>query len=208
MKTYTIKPNELEAIALAASTEEARYYLNGVYIEPNESGTVALIATDGHRMASLRLVKENQTKDGFIFGNDDIKKILGSVKAESKTISKSLRHLLAIRIEKTGVELSVTYVLLDNEGNLKRVCGSFITKEIDGTFPDYRRVIPAADDAKADADLSFNVIYVSDFGKMASLIARTKTQQIAIKSSGRHCPILITLPHNNEFVGVLMPMRV
>ena len=53
MKTYTIKPNELEAIHLTASKEQTRYYLVGVNIESYEDGTTALIA--GQKMNQLVL---------------------------------------------------------------------------------------------------------------------------------------------------------
>ena len=42
----------LEAVAFAMSTEETRYYLNGVYMHPTPDGTgIRLVATDGHRLA-------------------------------------------------------------------------------------------------------------------------------------------------------------
>ncbi len=76
MTTYTIKANELEAISLASSTEQTRYYLCGVCIESYQDGTIGLISTDGHRLASLRAKLTEQPKESFILSSDDIKIVL------------------------------------------------------------------------------------------------------------------------------------
>jgi DNA polymerase III sliding clamp (beta) subunit (PCNA family) len=207
MKTYIIKHNELEAIALASSTEASRYYLCGVLIEPLEDGTVALVATDGHRLSSLRYAPQNPAaKDSFILASDDIKKIVSMAKAEAKTTDKQFRKNLAIKIEKEGVNLTLSIVLKDGEDvSLPR--GSFTTKEVDGNFPDYARVIPSCEDSTT-TETSFNADYMADFGKMAKLITGSRFPQIALKLNDANGPMKIIMPHNSEFLGVLMPMRV
>ena len=207
MKTYIIKANELEAINLASSTEASRYYLCGVLIEPLEDGTVALVAMDGHRLASLRYAPANPAaKDSFILATDDIKKIIGMVKAEAKTTNKQFRDKLAIKIEKEGVKLTLSVVLKNGE-DVSIPKGSFTTKEVDGNFPDYARVIPSCDDSTT-SEISFNTDYMADFGKMAKLITENRDfPQIKMQISDVAGPIKIAMPHNSEFLGVLMPMR-
>jgi DNA polymerase-3 subunit beta len=44
----------IDATRFAISTEETRYYLNGIYIHKAESGELCAVATDGHRLAMTR----------------------------------------------------------------------------------------------------------------------------------------------------------
>lgn len=190
MKTHTIKPNELEAIALAASTEETRYYLNGVYITGG-----AMVATDGHRLAGLRLDKTGD-KDGFILGSADIKKALQLAKLTKKEAGKHVEELVAIVIEGNTIKIML--------GEIEKAAFGF--KPIDGRFPDYRRVIPAnCDDGVAAC--SFNADYMVDFSKMAKLLSGTKTSHIRLRSTGEGTPIFIDISGAREFTEVLMPVR-
>lgn len=84
--TYTIKPNELQAVALASSAEEIRYYLKGVLCELYNDNTVGLIATDGHRLASINTQSREAIKDSFILASDDVKKAAAMAKAEQKRL--------------------------------------------------------------------------------------------------------------------------
>lgn len=203
MFAVIINPIELEAVSLAASKEETRYYMNGVYVENYEGGH-ALIATDGHRMHSIGIRPIEAAKGGFILGNDDIKKALSMAKAEK--LPKHSSDAVRIRIDADELKISIKIIVVDKEGDSVRECGSFTSKAIDGTFPDYRRLIPAISEAAVGCLLSFNAAYIADFGKAAKLLSSPRSQ-IKITSSGIHNPVLIELPCCESFTGVLMPMR-
>lgn len=53
MLKVTLNIRALRAVLVAVSTEETRYYLNGINLEFTPDG-VTMAATDGHRMIVLR----------------------------------------------------------------------------------------------------------------------------------------------------------
>jgi DNA polymerase-3 subunit beta len=114
----------------AISTEETRYYLNGIYLHAADSdGTKVLraVATDGHRLARVE---------------EDLPEGAGSMPGviiPRKTIGE-LRKLLD---ELTG---DVEIALSDTRIQFKVGTITLTSKLIDGTFPEYDRVIPRDND--------------------------------------------------------------
>jgi DNA polymerase III subunit beta len=115
----------LEGVAFAISTEETRYYLNGVYLHsPSISGGLVAAATDGHRLGEV------MTPSWQAFG-------MPGVIVPRKTVSVLLKLWKGKECPET-VRVSVT------ETGIKFAwAGAWLaSKVIDGTFPDYHRVIP------------------------------------------------------------------
>jgi DNA polymerase-3 subunit beta len=125
----------IDKTQFAISTEETRYYLNGIYF--HTAGTAAAptlraVATDGHRLAQLDL----PLPDGA--GG------MPGIIVPRKTVGEVLRL-----IEDGGevlVELS--------QGKIRFTLASVVltSKLIDGTFPDYGRVIPVGNDKELVVD--------------------------------------------------------
>jgi DNA polymerase-3 subunit beta len=116
----------IDRTRFAISTEETRYYLNGIYVHAVESdGTRMLraVATDGHRLARVEepLPEGAETIPGVIIPR--------------KTVGE-LRKLLD---EASG---SVEIGLSDTRIQFKVGTITLTSKLIDGTFPEYDRVIP------------------------------------------------------------------
>lgn len=111
-------------VAFAISTEETRYYLNGIFLHVVD-GKVVAVATDGHRLS--RHVGQ-PTEDQFP-GIIVPRKTVGMLPKGSVTLSVSETK---IRVE--AGEFSLT------------------SKLIDGTFPDYPRVIPQNNDKLVTVD--------------------------------------------------------
>lgn len=106
-----------------ASKEEQRYYLNGVYVEPG-AGFMRFTATDGHRLASLKVT--SGVPDGAMF--------------EPVIVPRAvLRDYIKFLERADGV---VIMTIDDNRLQLSSGGETHITKLVDGTFPDYERVIP------------------------------------------------------------------
>ncbi|WP_332065321.1 DNA polymerase III subunit beta [Bartonella sp. CB189] len=116
----------------AISTEETRYYLNGIYfhIIGNDVLKLRLVATDGHRLAQADMEAPS--------GLDGMPGVIIPRKAVGE-----LQRLLSEEIDSdVHVELS--------EVRIRFSLGSliFTSKLIDGTFPEYQRVIPVNNDKK------------------------------------------------------------
>ncbi|MBV9735575.1 MAG: DNA polymerase III subunit beta [Acidisphaera sp.] len=120
----------IDRTRFAISTEETRYYLNGIYVHAAESeGTKVLraVATDGHRLARV----EEPLPEGA--GS------MPGVIIPRKAVSE-LRRLLE---EVSG---TVEIALSDTRIQFRAGTMTLTSKLIDGTFPEYERVIPRDND--------------------------------------------------------------
>ncbi len=120
----------IEKTQFAISTEETRYYLNGIYLHTAEIGgetRLRAVATDGHRLALCDTVAP-QGASG-----------MPGVIVPRKTVAE-LQKLLSDNDAVVSIELSSVKVRVS--------VGSIVltSKLIDGTFPDYSRVIPQRND--------------------------------------------------------------
>ncbi|MDF2621437.1 MAG: polymerase beta subunit [Xanthobacteraceae bacterium] len=109
-------------VEFAISTEETRYYLNGIYLHATAPPTkLRLVATDGHRLSLATL---------------DCPTNIPGVIVPRKAVAELKR--MAEAADKAEVALEVSSSKLAASFNGAR----FTTKLIDGTYPDYGRVIP------------------------------------------------------------------
>lgn len=138
--TFTITPAECKALMektrFAISTEETRYYLNGVYLHAaNNDGAAVLraVATDGHRLARMEVALP-----------DGAEKIPGVI-IPRKTINELYKL-----VEEGGDKVDISM----SETKIRFAIGNavLVSKLIDGTFPDYERVIPTGNDKIMEVD--------------------------------------------------------
>ena len=119
----------IDKTRFAISTEETRYYLNGIYVHVSDEAQPVLkaAATDGHRLARVTVPRPEgaQGMPGVIIP----RKCVGE-----------LRKLL------DEVDGSVQVSLSDSKVRFGLGNAVLTSKLIDGTFPDYSRVIPTAND--------------------------------------------------------------
>ena len=117
----------IDKTKFAISNEETRYFLNGLYFnvfEENKKTNVTLVGTDGHRLAK------------FSYNiNENINQVSGVI-IPKKTINE-LSKLLSEIEEDIEIIIGPTKIIF-YINNLV-----FLSKLIDGTFPDYKRVIPS-----------------------------------------------------------------
>ena len=114
----------------AISTEETRYYLNGIYLHEAERDSTSIlraVATDGHRLAS--------TEIPLPAGAEGIPDVILPRKtvAELRKLVDELSDEILISLSPSKIRFSFDNLLLTS-------------KLIDGTFPDYQRVIPEGND--------------------------------------------------------------
>ncbi len=134
----------IDRTRFAISTEETRYYLNGIYLHAAKSDGVAVlraVATDGHRLARVEL----PLPDGAAG--------MPGVIVPRKAVVE-VRKL----IEET--ESDVEIALSDSKIKFTFDNVTLTSKLIDGTFPDYERVIPTGNDKvlEAECKLMFNAV--------------------------------------------------
>jgi len=118
----------IDAVDFAISTEETRYYLNGIHWHA-DGDQLACVATDGHRLARLRtpLPGDPDRMPGIIIP----RRAVGLIRS---LIGDKPAGDIAIQMSDTKI------MFADAAGR------TLLSKLIDGTFPDYRRVIPTGND--------------------------------------------------------------
>lgn len=124
----------IETVDFAMSTEEKRYYLNGIYLHHHEQDGAArlrAVATDGHRLALIDAPAPEGTAG------------MPGVIVPRKTVAELAKMSGG---DEVVIELS--------PAKIRVTCGPRVltSKLIDATFPDYQRVIPARNGNHATLD--------------------------------------------------------
>jgi DNA polymerase-3 subunit beta len=137
---FTLPAIELKRLIdnsqFAISTEETRYYLNGIFFHTVESGGVTVlraVATDGHRLARV----ETPAPEGAAG--------MPGVIAPRKAVTE-VQKLLEDLSQDVTIEISPA------KARFRFGDVTLTTKLIDGTFPDYGRVIPLHNDKRLIVD--------------------------------------------------------
>jgi DNA polymerase-3 subunit beta len=138
----------------AISTEETRYYLNGVYmhVAQGEGGKVLrCVATDGHRLARIDapLPEGADGMPGVIVPRKTVGELRKLLDDDDATI--------AVSVSETKVRFATPAITLTS-------------KVIDGTFPDYTRVIPTGNTRKLEVD-------ASEFAKAVDRVATVSSER-------------------------------
>ena len=126
----------IDKTQFAISTEETRYYLNGIYLHiagTGKSGTLRAVATDGHRLAQVELPLPQGAAG------------MPGIIVPRKTVGE-VQRLIETGEGEVSIELSA--------GKIRFTIGNVVltSKLIDGTFPDYARVIPLNNDKSLIVD--------------------------------------------------------
>ena len=162
----------------AISTEETRYYLNGVYLHvaDGEGGqTLRCVATDGHRLARIDAALPEGASD------------LPGVIVPRKTVGE-LRKLLddddmqiAVSVSETKIRFATPEITMTS-------------KVIDGTFPDYERVIPKGNDKELTID---NKVFANAVDRVATISAE-KSRSIKVALSQDSLSLTVNNPESGN----------
>lgn len=188
MPELDIHFNEFEAVSLAMSKEATRYYLCGIFVT-SHNGQARLVATDGHRM---HIIDTQQPYNGasVILPDTFVKQIIKLRKGEPK------REQLSNFVLHIGEDMATAEYKGSNH----------VSKYIDGTYPQYEKVIPTVSENVECSALGFNALYMADFGKAAKLCRGSQIVRVTPTAS-EHSPFLIDFGDYENFTGVLMPCR-
>ncbi len=179
---FTIGASELklliEKTRFAISTEETRYYLNGIYLHEVEQSGIAMlraVATDGHRLAQVQfpLPDGAQGMPGIIVPRKTVFELHKLIEDETDAIS------IALSDSKIRFEFG-TAVLT--------------SKLIDGTFPDYERVIPKDNDKALEVDAK---IFAQAVDRV-STISSEKGRAVKLNIDGERVALSVNNPDSGS----------
>lgn len=145
----------IDRTRFAISTEETRYYLNGIYLHtaPGTDGVTMLraVATDGHRLARV--------EEPLPAGAEDIPGVIIPRKTvlEARKLLDEAQDEVEIALSETRIQFTLGTVRLTS-------------KLIDGTFPEYERVIPRNNDRVLRVDKK-------DFAEAVARVSAISTER-------------------------------
>lgn len=164
----------IDKTRFAISTEETRYYLNGIYLHSKE-GLLRAVATDGHRLALA--------EQPLPAGSDGMPGVI----IPRKTIGE-LRKL----IDGTSGDVSVAV----SESKIRFTTGTVVltSKLIDGTFPDYERVIPRANTKELVLD---NKVFASAVDRVQTISAE-KSRSVKLSLTDSNLALSVNNPESGQ----------
>jgi DNA polymerase III subunit beta len=181
---FALSASELRGLIdhtrFAISTEETRYYLNGIYLHTTKSEEVPVlraVATDGHRLARLEMVMPEGAggMPGVIIPRKAVIELRKLVEEYDEEIQLSLNE--------SKIRFTVDQATLTS-------------KLIDGTFPDYDRVIPANNDKV----LEVNCKEFAEAVDRVSPISSEKSRAVKLALDNGNLAVSATSPENGTAV--------
>ncbi len=174
--------NLLDKTRFAMSTEETRYYLNGIYLHAVDAREIRAVATDGHRLARLSLAMSQDIPSfpGVILARktvNEVMKILGEAEGE-----------IDVSLSETQVSFQFNHVYLTS-------------RLIDGSFPDYEAIIPAHNEKTLRMSMAA-------FSEAVDRVATVSTEKSrSVKVAIGHNKIILTA-NNSEFGSAVEELEV
>ena len=193
---FKIKASAYKAVALAQSKEKSRYSLCGVFVERQ-----SITATNGHILLKYNLEEET--------GLDAVgyEPFIMSVDTSEKGFAPAKNHAGELFLFGDTETLILEFWHLNKDGEKlgKRhgVCGFEI---IDGTFPDYKRVIPDHTQSEGCRHIALDAGYIQTFQKADKLLGGKGVIALTLGNSASS-PILINLGDKAPIIGVQMPCK-
>jgi hypothetical protein len=221
MTTIAIKAVYANLLQHFESNEQTRYYLNGFNVKPQANGGAVLAATDGHICGIFHDV------DAIVEGDT----IWRLSKAGYKACAKPKRRenmddplwLTIQPINNSWHEAVVVYAdtaqnaltIARDKSLPENIVHSEMLNPVDGTFPDYLRIVPDVENFN-EAEVvvpSFNYNLMQPFMEVARVdmfenVAQPKStcaQMTVWSFGGKSASVVLT--RRTDFFGVLMPMR-
>ena len=168
----------IDRTRFAISTEETRYYLNGIFLHVSDDELRAA-ATDGHRLARYTLARPDGAEG------------MPDVIVPRKCVAELRKLLEEASDSSVQIDLSVSKIRFTLGGESGVVLTS---KLIDGTFPDYNRVIPTGNDKLLRLDPA--TLY-EGVDRVAT-IATEKTRAVKMALEADRVTLSVTSPDNGN----------
>ena len=169
----------IDRTRFAISTEETRYYLNGIFLHVSDEDRPVLkaAATDGHRLARYTIERPEGAE-----GMPDVIVPRKAVAELRKLLEESLDGNVLVDLSASKVRFT-----LGGEGGVV-----LTSKLIDGTFPDYSRVIPTGNDKLLRLDPKS---FYEGVDRVAT-IATEKTRAVKMGLESDKVTLSVTSPDN------------
>lgn len=168
----------IDRTRFAISNEETRYYLNGIYLHATDHEGVAVmraVATDGHRLARFEMPRPDGAANmpGVIIPRKAINEI--------RKLIDEAGDMIEISLTDSKLRFAFDHIVLT-------------TKLIDGTFPDYDRVIPKSN----EKTLEVHPAAFSSAVDRVSTISSDKSRAIKLTLNGKTMTLSASSPDSGS----------
>ncbi|MEM9286718.1 MAG: DNA polymerase III subunit beta [Pseudomonadota bacterium] len=189
----------LNRTAFAMSTEETRFYLNGIYFNAPEPGRLEVVATDGHRMG----ISRQAMPSGF--------EGMPSIIVPSAAI-KVLQSLKPAQVQ-NAVLMSVNDQYARFQATVKGVRFVTITKLINASYPVYSRVVPTHWEntltIERDALLKVaKLMKARATGKSLAVRLEVQGSSLTARCKGQDCETAISKPCESDIEDAVIGLNV
>jgi hypothetical protein len=221
---FAVSLASLSRLTGFVSKEETRYYLNGVAVDFNAVEGARLVATNGHILGAY--LDRLAASTGEVEGLPIIPRFV--IEEGGKAATKALKPytraglgawVVIDYIDRTAQTCKIVAASTGLEA-LDSQIALWVSVEkanlIDGTFPDYHRVIPRIDQiVEPGASVMLNPAYSAAFSNATGSDAKTATSYGTSKSGVRilqtdakgESPMLVLCSGAPDFIGVWVPCR-
>ena len=204
--TFFLPLRDVLAVWNATSSEKTRYYLNGVYVEQHDRDGIQIVATDGHILLRKTCAPEafigadvttqsTETERGFILAFDTTDKA-----CKVKSVGEAWIY--------GDIETGIIQVL-DVRPPVKdgyRRLGVVEFDRIDGTFPDWRCVLPRVTPGEGVGPVCCDLALLAAFQRASKVFGGKPW--VRITPAEPDAPMLVEFGSACEgMTGVLMPAR-
>ncbi len=168
--SFNLPAAELRALIdktrFAMSTEETRYYLNGIYLHAIDKGGVDMlctVATDGHRLAKVDMPLPDGAKDmpGIIVPRKTV--------SEIRKLVEDAADVINISLSENKIRFAFDHIVMTS-------------KLIDGTFPDYQKVIPQGNNKVIELNPKE---FSSAIDRVATIMTADKSRAVKLAINGK-----------------------
>lgn len=169
--------------------DKTRYYLNGFWVQPHQSGGAIIVATDGPTMAVFRDTTAKVAVPGIIR--------LSKLSLSACKLGKGeARRVVVVEGDRASI-----YRNWDEESNAGILVAAEDDAVIDADFPEWRKIVPPIPSTLAAASL--NGTYLSRFEKISRFGSAAAVRLFAATESDA----VVVLTDRDDFIGIVMPMR-
>jgi hypothetical protein len=181
----TIDLRAIKACSFAMSDDPTRYYLNGVALEIIPAHGVVAVATDGSVLITMQAAQpgENTEAATIIVPADVVKRIKISKRFNDATLRR----------------------VTDRQWQLEHDGTIYAFAPLEGTFPEWRRILPKHTSATIAAPQHFNPALLHDLQKAGEIYAKGSAAVVVPGEDGS--PAWVTYADDVPGFGVIMPFR-
>lgn len=173
----------IDSTNFAVSTEATRFYLNGIFIHETDAGNLGFAATDGHRLS----VREFEMPQGGAGLN-------GSGNERGVILPRAACVFLHRALKGKSCPESVDISISPSMVRVRWGNSVLLSKVIDGTFPDYVRVIPTQNDKALRVDTA----ELASAIKAVSKVSSTKGRAVRLVMESDRLQVSMSDPDSGE----------